>query len=160
MSPGPMAKTRETSYPHYPEDIEVKPECLTMYVKGSGFRAIERVKGVHHTTIIHWVKQTCKLLPDAYDPETIPQVGELDELQTFVGSKKNFLWLWTAVNHFSPGILAWVIGDRSSETSSPLWHIVKSWECFFGVAHFGDDGGSLVSQLSVVSCQLSFVTSH
>jgi hypothetical protein len=27
-------------------------------------------------------------LPDAYDPETIPQVGELDELETFVGSKK------------------------------------------------------------------------
>jgi hypothetical protein len=29
-----------------------------------------------------------KLLPVAYDPETIPQVGELDELETFVGSKK------------------------------------------------------------------------
>jgi len=125
-----------------------------MYVNESGFRAIERVKGVHHTTIIHWVKQTCKLLPDAYDPETIPQVGELDELQTFVGSKKNFLWLWTAVNHFSPGILAWVIGDRSSETSSPLWHIVKSWECFFYVTDgykvypsFIPDGDQIVSKI-------------
>jgi predicted ATPase len=28
------------------------------------------------------------LLPDYYDPETIPDVGELDELETFVGSKK------------------------------------------------------------------------
>jgi len=28
-----------------------------------------------------------KLLPDAYDPEVIPQVAELDELQTYV--KKN-----------------------------------------------------------------------
>jgi hypothetical protein len=27
-------------------------------------------------------------LPDYYDPETIPDVGELDELETFVGSKK------------------------------------------------------------------------
>ena len=25
-----------------------------------------------------------KLLPDAYDPEVIPQVAELDELQTYV----------------------------------------------------------------------------
>jgi hypothetical protein len=24
----------------------------------------------------------------SYDPETIPEVGELDELETFVGSKK------------------------------------------------------------------------
>ena len=59
-----------------------------MYVNGMGFRAIERVKGVHHTTVITWVKQVGELLPDAYDPETVPQVGELDELQTFVGSKK------------------------------------------------------------------------
>ncbi len=67
---------------------EFKRECLKMYVNGMGFRAIERVKGVHHTTIITWVRQIGELLPDAYDPQTTPQVGELDELETFVGSKK------------------------------------------------------------------------
>ena len=50
--------------------------------------ANERVKGVHHTSIINWVKQVGELLPNAYVPETIPLVGELDELETFVGSKK------------------------------------------------------------------------
>lgn len=70
----------------YSDDI--KRECLKMDVNGSGFRAIERVKGVHHTTVIHWLKQVGHNLPDAYDPETAPQVGELDELETFVGSKK------------------------------------------------------------------------
>jgi hypothetical protein len=29
-----------------------------------------------------------KRLPDAYTPEQIPDVGELDELETFIGSKK------------------------------------------------------------------------
>ena len=29
-----------------------------------------------------------ELLPNAYNPETIPEVGELDELETFVGFKK------------------------------------------------------------------------
>jgi hypothetical protein len=53
-----------------------------------GFRGIERLKGVHHTTVINWVKSVGELLPVAYDPETIPEVGELDELETFVGSKK------------------------------------------------------------------------
>ena len=67
---------------------EIKRECLTMYVNGSGFRQIERVKGVHHTTIITWVKTVGELLPPAYEPETIPDVGELDELETFVGQKK------------------------------------------------------------------------
>ena len=69
-----------------------------MYVNGMGFRGIERIKGVqtladsltlrYHTTLITWVKLVGKLLPDAYDLETIPEVGELDELETFVGSKK------------------------------------------------------------------------
>ena len=49
---------------------EIKQECLKMYVNGMGFRAIERVKGVHHTTIILWVKQVGGQLPAAYAPET------------------------------------------------------------------------------------------
>ncbi len=52
----------------------MKRECLKMYVNGMGFRGIEPVKGVHHTTLITWVKLTGELLPDAYDPETIPLI--------------------------------------------------------------------------------------
>lgn len=53
----------------------------------SGFKALERVKGVHHATVITWVKPVGEHLPDAYDPETTPEVGELDGLETFVGPK-------------------------------------------------------------------------
>lgn len=56
-----------------------------------GFRGIECVKGVHHATIIYWVKQIGERLPEAYDPETVPEVGELDELETFVEAKKQNL---------------------------------------------------------------------
>ncbi len=67
---------------------EIKAQCLKMYVNGMGFRGIERVTGVHHTTVINWIRQVGKQLPDVYAPETNPEVGELDELETFVGSKK------------------------------------------------------------------------
>ncbi len=66
----------------------LKRECLELYLNGMGFRAIERVKQVHHTTIIYWVKQLGGRLPDAPAESKIPEVGELDELQTFVRSKK------------------------------------------------------------------------
>ena len=78
----------ECYQPHKGYSQGVKRECLKMYVNGMGFRAIERIKGVHHTTIINWVKQVGELLPQAYEPDTIPEVGELDELETFIGSKK------------------------------------------------------------------------
>ena len=71
-----------------------------MYVNGMGFRGIERVKGVHHTTVITWVKAVGNLLPNAYAPETTPTVGELDELETFVHSKKLKSGARSAVDHF------------------------------------------------------------
>lgn len=60
-----------------------------MYVNGLGFRAIERVKKVHHTTVINWVKQVGKALPDTPYTSELPEVTEVDELETFVGSKKD-----------------------------------------------------------------------
>jgi insertion element IS1 protein InsB len=115
----------------YPDSI--KEQCLTMYVNGQGFRAIERITGVNHNTVINWVKQVGFSLPDAPDYEEIPEVAQLDELQTFVAQKKNKVWLWTAVNQRVPGILAFVLGDRSAETFKHLWKIVRGWECFFYV---------------------------
>ena len=75
-----------TSPQGYSDDI--KQQCLRMYVNGMSFRGIERVTGVHHTTVIYWAKQVGQRLPDAYDPEQSPQAGELDELETFGGAKK------------------------------------------------------------------------
>ena len=59
-----------------------------MYLNGMGFRAIERIVGVQHTTVIDWVRQKGKKLPDSIASENVPDVGKLDELETFVGSKK------------------------------------------------------------------------
>jgi insertion element IS1 protein InsB len=58
-----------------------------------GFRGIERCTGVHPTTVIHWVKQLGSQLSDAPQESAIPEVGELDELETLVGSKKQDLGL-------------------------------------------------------------------
>ena len=38
------------------------------------------------------------------------------------------------MNHFSQGVLAWVLGDRSSKTFEPLWLMVKVWQCYFCVS--------------------------
>ena len=59
-----------------------------MYVNGLGFRAIERVTGVNHNTVIRWVRKSAITLPDAPQVEEIPEITEIDELQTYVGQKK------------------------------------------------------------------------
>jgi IS1 family transposase len=47
--------------------------------------------------------------------------------------EKNKLWVWTVVDQAISGILAWVIGDRSSQTFEPLWQIAKGWECHWHI---------------------------
>jgi transposase-like protein len=37
-----------------------RKKARAMYVNGMGFRGIERITGVHHTTIINWVKSVGK----------------------------------------------------------------------------------------------------
>ncbi|MGL5834489.1 MAG: IS1 family transposase [Waterburya sp.] len=122
----------------------VKEHCLTLYCNGMGFRGIERSTGVCHNTVINWVQEASSQIPDEnYEiPQRgdggqlefnssfrAPETAQLDELQTFVGSKKT-IWLWTAVNSHQVGLLKWVIGDRSQTTFSKLWWIIRGWECF------------------------------
>ncbi len=95
-------------------------------------------------------------LPDTPEEEEIPEITEIDgegrwctlclsnrhvdELQTFVGNKKNQIWIGSVVNHWKPGILLWTIGDleeirsaaRSKETFKHLWLTIKCWHSFWG----------------------------
>jgi transposase-like protein len=54
-----------------------------------GLRQIERVTEIHHTTVMHWIREAATILPHTPAVEEIPEITELDELQTFVGSKQN-----------------------------------------------------------------------
>ena len=111
----------------------VKQLCLKMYLNGMGFRAIARVTDIDHTTIINWVEKAGESLSDEPQDEEIPEITEIDELQTFVGNKNNKFWIWTVVNHQKKGIILWNIGDRSHESFEPIWQIIKCWHSFWYV---------------------------
>ncbi|MBD2495707.1 IS1 family transposase [Nostoc sp. FACHB-280] len=36
---------------------DIKQLCLKMYFKGMSLREIERVTEIHHTTVLHWLRQ-------------------------------------------------------------------------------------------------------
>ena len=102
---------------------QVRRQCLKLDTNGLGFRAIERVRGVHHTTVINGVKPHGQWLLDACDPERIPAVAEFRRTAD-LGRGKNKLWIWMVVDHCRPGLLGWVVGDRSGQTCEPLWAMI------------------------------------
>lgn len=55
--------------------------------------APSRVTDIDYTTILHWVRQAGRALPDAPESEEIPEIAELDGLQTYVANNFNQLWM-------------------------------------------------------------------
>lgn len=71
----------------YSDDL--RRQAVQLYVDGMNFRRIGRTLGVTHRTVINWVNAYGARLPEAPPlPEETSEVHELDELFTFVGSKR------------------------------------------------------------------------
>lgn len=70
----------------YPE--ETKREAVRLYLEGTNFRRIGRVLGVNHQSVVNWVNAYHAALPAAEQAVSQPETLEMDELFTFVGSKK------------------------------------------------------------------------
>lgn len=72
----------------YPD--ETRRQAVEMYVDGGNFRRIARQLKVDHKTVMNWVKAHVAQLTTAPVPQDVNN-GEMDELFTFVGSKKRRL---------------------------------------------------------------------
>jgi insertion element IS1 protein InsB len=62
--------------------------------------------------------------------------AELDEMWSFVGSKKHQRWLWHAIDHKSGEILAYVLSDHKDDAFKQLQTLLDP----FGVQHYYSDG--------------------
>ena len=68
-----------------PDDL--KRNALILYLEGLGFRSIGRVLAVSHVSVFNWIKSFGENLDSLRSSDQI-EVVELDEMHTYVGSKK------------------------------------------------------------------------
>jgi IS1 family transposase len=59
-------------------------------------------------------------------PAQSDDVLELDEVWSFVGSKKRAIWLWVALCRRTRQVVAWYWGDRSAVTCGALWNKIPN----------------------------------
>ncbi len=69
-------------------DHATRAAALRMVTDGINLRRAERLLLVHHTTILRWKRQAARHLPDKPPQPQVSDEIELDELYTFVQSKK------------------------------------------------------------------------
>ena len=76
------------AYKWYSEDV--KRQALAMYLEGLGFRSIERLLNCSHVAVSQWIKAYGeKARLDM--PATELEVVEMDEMHTYIGSKKTLV---------------------------------------------------------------------
>ena len=78
--------TPEPSPNGYPD--EVRAQAVKLYLEGMNLRRIGRILSVNHQSVTNWVNAYHAGLPAARAPAAKPETLEMDELFTFVGSKK------------------------------------------------------------------------
>lgn len=69
---------------------KMKRDALILYLEGLGFRAIGRFLNVSHVTVYNWIKSFGRKLDELRSENKI-EVIEIDELHTYIGSKKTLL---------------------------------------------------------------------
>lgn len=81
---------RHSTFERQPQGYadETRAQALRLYLEGNGLRRIGRLLRVHHQTVANWINARHATLPaEPAHPHTTA-ILELDELYTFVGSKK------------------------------------------------------------------------
>ena len=92
-------------------------------------RGVSRVLDISRQTFTARLVDHIQQLPALRStvlPAQANDVLELDELWSFVGSKRQKRWLWVALNRRTRQIVAFVIGDRSSRTCRRLWQRIPA----------------------------------
>ena len=92
-----------------------------------------RVMGVSLCWLLGFITSEYEQLPDDLNFQSRAETdkliiwsleSEVDEMWSFVGSKKNKQWIWIAMDVKSRQIIAFYVGYRSRESARKLWESI------------------------------------
>ncbi len=100
-----------------------KELIMRTYQERASMRGVQRIFGTARQTLAHWIGEKAAKLPAleatllAAEPDDLL---ELDELWSFVRTKRNQRWLWIALCRRTRQIVAYFVGDRSADSCRAL----------------------------------------
>ncbi len=96
-----------------------KELILRTYQERASMRGVKRIVGTARQTLARWIQEKAAKLPAleatwlAAEPDDLL---ELDELWSFMRTRRNQRWLWVALCRRTRQIVAYFVGDRSADS--------------------------------------------
>jgi insertion element IS1 protein InsB len=131
---------------------ETKDLIRKLFLERMSLRGICRATGVSQTWLLNFVKQEYEKAPRDLNVQTphkstglILERLEADELWSFVGKKKNQVWIWLALDAATRQVVAVHAGGRSQQDAKAFWAEIPEpylsgcdvytdeWEAYKGV---------------------------
>jgi len=104
-------------------------------LEGLGFRSIGRFCGVSNVSVLNWIKNFGEEIQTLHSASKIIGVVEVDEIYTYIG-KKNYCWIWIAVDRYGKRFINFTIGSRGNETVSEFWSKISHIEMNYGASDY------------------------
>lgn len=98
-------------------DAATKRQALELYLEGLGMRSIGRLLDFSNVTILRWIRAFGESLPQIKQEEPVT-VMELDEMHTYIGSKKTLVGYGLLLIEMkkNSSTAYWVPGQQSRES--------------------------------------------
>ena len=113
--------------------LEAKKQIRKLLLERIPLRGICRVMDVSLRWLLGFIVLEYGQLPDNLNYHVSLETdklliwsieSEVDEMWSFVGSKKNKQWIWIAMDAKSRQIAAFYVGDRSQVSAKKLWELI------------------------------------
>ncbi|MBS1509121.1 MAG: IS1 family transposase [Bacteroidetes bacterium] len=107
-------KYQQKEYQYRACEYSVSQKVASLLVEGVGIRGIARVLGISVTTVIERIKRIAMSIRKSCSNGK-NGVYEIDELWTYVGSKRSELWITYSFDRRNKAVIDFTVGARTKE---------------------------------------------
>lgn len=112
-------KKFQISYTYKAYQTDINNFISTLVREGCGIRSISRILKISKNTVLSRII----FISSNIKPKTFVKLGckfELDEIWTFIGSKKNTTWITYVIERESKSVIDFFVGSKTKENIRPL----------------------------------------
>jgi len=116
-------KKQQSNYEYNAYRRNLNQEIILFTKEGLGIRSTARILKISTTTLLKRIVAIAKniKLPNI----SKGKIYEVDEMRTYIGHKRNFIWLVYALEKDSKNVVSFTIGKRTNKTLSCVLDTLK-----------------------------------